>query len=663
MGFAAKENLSSLHLHTAFGSARLALVVAALATGAANSAEPVSAPVFERDILPVLNAHCLQCHGGVHQKNGLDLRTLPAVLKGGKSGAAIVPGKPDDSLLWQKLAKDEMPKTDNKVSDANKKLIREWIAGGAKGAGKKTDVVVTRPAQKPAEVALLIDRAIAAKLAAAKVPAAPQSDDAEFLRRVSFDIVGKPPTTERTLAFLADTSANKRAKLIDELLASSDYGTHFGERWVNGFYLTTVNQRPPSPEPFKEWLGKALNEGQGWDSITRDILTASGTLSDAPQGLFFYYNADMNSQFTPKIIAGNVAQVYLGVQLQCAECHDHPFTPWKQSEFWKTAAFFSQTARMETVENKNTPGVMDRHLEMKKGKPQTPLKEIGITIPNDGEARNGGKKILAGLLDGTKLEADPTKNHRPLFAAWLTAKDNRMFLRAAVNRLWANFFARGFVNPLNDFGDHNAPSHPALLDSLADEFAASDFDLKHLIRCVCRSEAYQRTSKVMPGNEKPEAELLFARMTPKILTAEQLHDALCVALEVSEIAPPADPKKKPNPKAPPPPSPRSVFVKCFRGPGETDEPTELKLGVPHALKLMNESYFNTGGKVVDRLMVSAKSPTDAIDGLFLAVLARHPTADERAKFVAFVEKQKTPRDAYCRVVWVLLNSSEFLLNH
>lgn len=370
----------------------------------------------------------------------------------------------------------------------------------------------------------------------------------------------------------------------------------------------------------------------------------------------------MNSGFAPKILAGNIGQVYLGVQLQCAECHDHPFSDWKQTDFWSLAAFFGQVARLETVENKMTPGVKERHLEVKPGKkPPPPLKEVVISIPNDGEARNGGKKVAAGVLDGAKLTADPTQSHRPPFAEWLTAKENRLFARAAVNRFWAHFFGRGFVNPLNDFGDHNAPSHPALLDELADEFVASGFDVRHLVRCVTLSDAYQRTSRVAPGNEKPEAEALFARMTPKALTPEQLYDALCVALEVPEVAPPADPKKKPNPKLPPPPSPRRVFAAAFRGPGEADEPTELKLGVPHALKLMNDPTFNTGGKLADRVAAAAKSPGDAVDALFLAILSRKPTAAERTKFAAFVEKQKTQRDAYARVTWVLLNSSEFML--
>jgi hypothetical protein len=197
---------------------------------------PAKAPTFEADVLPVLNAHCLQCHGGVHQKNGLDLRTLPTVLKGGKSGPVVVPGKPAESLLWQKIEKDVMPKTDNKVSDANKRLIREWIASGAKGAERSRGAAVTRAAKKPAEVAKHIDKEIDSRLSAAKVPASPRADDAEFLRRAYLDIGGKPPTAQQAVTFLDSADADKRAKLIDSLLASEDYGKHFGERWVNVFY-------------------------------------------------------------------------------------------------------------------------------------------------------------------------------------------------------------------------------------------------------------------------------------------------------------------------------------------------------------------------------------------------------------------------------------------
>jgi len=612
-------------------------------------------PTFESDVLPVLNAHCLQCHGGVQQKNDLDLRTLPALLKGGQSGPAVVAGKPDESLLWRKLAKDEMPKTNNKVSEANKQRIRAWIEAGAHGIARRSDANLARAAMKPAEIARRIDEEIARKLAAAKLPASPCSSDAEFSRRVYLDITGEPPTAARTTGFLADRDPARRAKLIDALLASEDYGQHAAERWINLFRQMSVNQREWEPERFQAWLAERLNKGQGWDVTVRELLGTSGFLADNPQAAFYYYNCDMQGKFEPKIMTGNLAQVFLGVQLQCAECHDHPFSDYKQKDFWGLAAFFSIT-----VTPNNPPNTRAVRDSLPKQPPRAGT-QVSISIPQ-GEARNAGAKVRAKFLLGEEPTLNPAVSFRPVLAEWLTARENHLFARAAVNRLWAQFFARGLVNPLNDFGDHNAPSHPELLDLLAEEFVASGFDLKHMIRCICLSDAYQRSSSIVAGNEQPEAETLFARMTSKVLTPEELYDALCVALEVPDIAA-ADPKKKVNPKAPPPPSPRQEFVKFFRGPGEVDEPTELKLGVPHVLKLMNQGYFNSGGKVVDRVMAESKSAAESIDKLFVAVLARMPSEPEQARFTAFVARQVSPREAYCRVVWVLINSSEFMLNN
>ncbi len=638
---------------------RLAALFTVVVAGPTVWAAGDSRLAFEADILPILNAHCLQCHGGVHQQNDLDLRTHAASMKGGKSGAVIVPGKPDESLLWKKIAKDDMPRTDNKVSEANKKLIRAWIEAGAKGRSKAREIDLARPALKPTEIAKLIDREIYGKLTAAKMPPSPCSSDAEFLRRVYLDITGKPPTAEVTKAFLKGTNPDRRVKLVDGLLASPEYGQHFAERWLNVFRQMSVNAGEWGPDPFLNWLTERFNGGQGWDKTVREMLSVSGPYAEHPQASFYYYNADMGGKFESKIMAGNLSQVFLGVQLQCAECHNHPFSDYKQKDFWGLAAFFSIT---QTPNNPpNTRGVRDN---LPKQKPKAGT-QVAITIPQ-GEARNAGTRVRAKFLGGAEPELDPGASFRPALAAWLTAKDNRLFARASVNRLWAHFFARGFVNPLNDFGDHNTPSHPDLLDALAEEFVVSGFNYKHLIRGICLSEAYQRTTHVVKGNEVAAAEPLFARMASKVLPPEELYDALCVALEVSEIRPPADPKKKGNkvnPKGPPPPSSRSLFVKFFRNPGDVDEPTELKLGVPHVLKLMNEAGFNTGGKVAERVAASAKSHEEAIDELFIAVLARTPTNTERERFTAFTARQKSAEEAYRRIVWVLINSSEFVLNN
>jgi hypothetical protein len=610
---------------------------------------------FEKDVLPIFNSHCLQCHGGVHQRNGLDLRTWESVSKGGKSGTVVAPGKPDESLLWKKVATDEMPKTDNKVSAADKNVLRAWIESGATATDRKVAVSITRTAENPGEVAKLINAHINRRLEASKIPASPRADDAEFLRRLYLDITGKPPASDETLAFLTDADPAKREKLIDALLASPDFGNHFAERWLNVFRQMSVNQKEWEPDRFQAWMAERFNNGAGWDTIVQEMLSVTGLLEEHPQAAFYYYNADMMGKFEPKIMTSNLAQVFLGVQLQCAECHDHPFCDYQQKDFWGMAAFFSITSTPNNPPN--TRAVKD-NLPKSPAKPGTP---VTVSIPQ-GEARNAGTKVRAKFFLGDEPELDPAVSNRPALAKWLTSRENRRFAKASVNRLWAHFLGQGFVNPLNDFGDHNAPSHPELLEALTDEWVASNFDIKHMIRAICLGDAYQRASKTVAGNEGTEAEPLFARMTTKVLPPEELYDALCIALEVSEIGPPPDPKKKPNPKGPPPPSPRAVFVAAFRNPGEVDEPTELKLGVPHALKLMNESFYNSGGKVVERVMATAKTPEDGIDGLFIAILARHATEAERKEFAEFTAAQSTPRAGYDRVVWILLNSTAFTLN-
>lgn len=629
------------------------IAVSLLTLALASPLSAQSTSTFEADIVSILNAHCFQCHGGVHQRGKLDLRTFEALMKGGNAGPAVVAGKPDESPLWKKIAKDEMPKTDNKVSAANKKIIREWIENGARGGVTKPALQVARSGSKPADVAARIDAEIDAKLKSAKMPASARATDAEFLRRVYLDITGKPPVADKTREFLADADPKKREKLVDALLASSEFGDHFAERWNNVFKQMSVNDQDWESRAFKKWLAEGLNGSKGWDAIVREMFVALGKIGDQPTVTFYGYNCDMQGKFEPKIMVSNMAQVFLGTQLQCAECHDHPFTHHSQADFWGLAAFFTMT---------NAGG---NPREVKENLPKTPPKAgtpVAITIPK-GEARNAGSRIQAKFPGGETPTLEHTASPRPIFAEWLTRKDNRLFAQASVNRLWAHFFGRGFVNPLNDFGDHNAPSHPALLDFLAEECVASNFDVKHMIRSICLSNAYQRTTRSVAGNENSDADPFFARMTSKVLPPEELYDALCIALEVPEIPVPGEVAKKPNPKAPPPPSLRDRFVKFFRGPGELDEPTELKLGVPHVLRLMNQIEFNGGGKLVDRVMASAKSPEEVIDGLFIAVLARPASQAEKDRFLAFVASQSSPREAYDRIVWTLINSSAFVLNH
>ncbi len=322
-----------------------------------------------------------------------------------------------------------------------------------------------------------IDREIDQALSSGEVPASPVSGDAEFLRRVSLDLTGKVPTRERTVAFLADSDPTKRAKLIDELLESKDHGVFFARIWADLLVKRDFDSnRGLQTDRFINWLAEGrYNENAGWDQIVRDMITASwGEEESTPQTFFILANQD-NRQPSPSKLVGAVGNLFMGIQIQCAECHQHPFTArWNQGDFWGMAAFFGHTKANRT---------------MTKGKPAGPATitevERQAAPKNKKKAAKAGPTIQGGLRINVPDPNDPRKTtnvatgkffesnekpnafkvpYRPHLARWLTAPTNRYFAPAAVNRVWAHFFARGLVNPIEDMHDANKPAtHPRRL--------------------------------------------------------------------------------------------------------------------------------------------------------------------------------------------------------
>lgn len=607
---------------------------------------------FERNVLPILTSHCLACHGGVTQKNGLDMRTHASLLRGGNNGSAVTPGQVDKSLLWQKIHKDDMPRNDNKVSASDKEIIRKWIETGARSSRVARQFEPPAKPSSPAAVAKRIDQIINDKLTAAKIPASSLADDSEFLRRVTLDITGRIPTAEKAQSFLTSTATDRREKLIDALLAEPEYGQNFATEWVNAFRrisMNTTGRRLGMLPDYTRKLGQELQEGKGWDALMREAITYSGPYTkNSPEPAFTFLNYGMNGEVSIPTLTGNLSQVMLGLQLQCAECHNHPYSDWKQTDFWGLAAFFNNTK----IVNAGLGDVMD-----KKARPGEP---VAIVIPSGG-ARNAGKKVVAKFMLGAEPKLDAMKPQRPVFADWLTSRENPFFARAFANRIWAHFFGRGFVNPLNDFNDANPPSHPEALELLAGEFAASGFDLRHLIRCICLTETYQRTSQPTSENEKDVA--LFSHMAVKVMTPEMLYDSLCVALEVPDIAAPNEPKLKAVDSESGPQSVRARFVRFYRGISSSEDRTDYTFGVPQALRLMNQPNFKDGGKIVARLTKEGSPESNRIlDTLFLNTLSRLPDADERTRYLALVKRQSSPQVGFSLVLWTIINSPEFVLN-
>ncbi|MCI0359073.1 MAG: DUF1549 and DUF1553 domain-containing protein [Planctomycetaceae bacterium] len=527
-----------------------------------------------------------------------------------------------------------------------------------------------RPARQPVAgldplaVAQKIDREIDAALAVAKLPASPRSDDAEFIRRVYLDIAGVIPPAEKVSAFFDSQDSDKRARLIDELLASPDYGLHFADLWCDRI---NVKDLPIYREPFVDWMAGSLNAGRGWDEIVLDLLTAEGRFNfitrgkrlgtDDPQALFLLLNTEegQGKGPNPAWLAGESGRLFLGVQIQCAECHDHPFTPsWKQADFWGLAAFFGRLrtenpGQQQGLHWQESPAPASEPVSI--AIPATSLKNVGQTIP---------ARLLG--LDEQYQPASPELLRHSL-ARWITAADNPLFAKATANRTWAHFFGRGLVNPVDDLRQDNQPSHPAVLELLAGELRKSQFDLKHLIRCLCLTSAYQRTSQPLPENEDDNTK--YSHMAIKTISPGVLYDSLKAATGWPEMKV-GLPERRTKLTVISLFTPREVFVDFFRAAqGEEADPLEYEQGIPQALKLMNAAQLNRVAPVAQRLAESGAGRDQIVEQLFVTTLARRSSPAEAQTMAAFLDRRagESAQQQASAVLWILINSAEFGSNH
>jgi hypothetical protein len=505
-----------------------------------------------------------------------------------------------------------------------------------------------RPLRDPAPLSAAIDAAIDRRLAELKIPASPLADDAEFLRRVTLDLTGRIPTYRRTVIFLESNDPNKRSDLINELLASPLFGQHLATSWRNLLAPPEqgVSKSKGGRDTFGPWLAEQFNRRRGWDEIVRDLLTIEGPLKDNPQSAFLLANAD-NFQPQPNRVTASVASLFWGLSLRCAECHDHPFTSWRQTDFWATAAFFDRL-RFTGFKGPGVPSLVDTATDKDRA-------GEGIVIPASA-GKAAGKVIPARFLGA---ESRPVAGApRTTFATWATSADNPFFSRAMANRMWAHFFGQGLIRSLDDL-ESGEPSHPALLRELARELGASGFDLEHLARAICNSKAYQRSSRPVAGNET--AADTFCRMALKPLSPEAFYDALTVALSVDKNDPRPNNRGKGVPNDENAWPTREDFAHSFRTQGESGGASAP--GLPQVLRLLNGPLLNRGAPIVDRLAVARSSPDIALTELYLTVLSRRPSAEEVGLLSAYLERQKNAQTGYRGVLWMLLNSGEFALNH
>lgn len=485
-----------------------------------------------------------------------------------------------------------------------------------------------------AELAALIDRQVEIRLEAERIRPADLADDTEFLRRAYLDLHGTIPTAEQVQRFLADTDPKRRDKLVGALLASPRYGEYLADIWQGYLMSPLADDQRVRADRLRVWLAERFNT-RSWDRIATELLTATGKLEDNPAVL---YLIEGRLPRTVPDLTDLTTRYFLGIRLNCAQCHDHPFVKWSQQDYWGVAAFFTQI---------QTPG--KPKLVYQVGVKDYP--DVTLASLKDGTP-DGFMLRPPTFLGGEEWKSAKGATNRAAFAGWMTAPKNPYFARAMVNRTWWRLFGRGLVNPVDDMHTANAPSHPELLDQLSQRFIDSGFDLKFLTRAIVSSRAYQRTSR--PGDAPEKQAALFGRMSAKVLSAGQLYDSLVTAFGPPAKAPGVDPRQ----------SARAEFTQFFSDDGAPD-PIAYRRGIPHLLRQMNSGQFagRNVSALVTRVAKPGRSGDDVVADLFVTLLSRRPTADEQRIFRAHVTKSDSAETAYRELAWALMMTSEFSLNH
>ena len=484
-----------------------------------------------------------------------------------------------------------------------------------------------------------IDQRLADRWREKEISPAPLSSDSEFFRRLHLDLTGNLPSVTETRRFLADSEPDKRLRAIDRLLDSPLFATHLAVLWRNRLLSRSTELSDiENAIGLEIWLREQFRQNLRYDNLVAEFLVAQG---DGQSGPALYYTA---LELQPEKLAASSARIFLGIQMECAECHDHPFDHWTQRDFWSYAAFFAQLEQPRDPQFMGMIRVRDRS-------------EGEVRLPESDEV------VPPRFPGGMEVPEAEYGTRRSQLAIWLASRDNPYLARAAVNGVWAQLFGRGLVHPVDDHGPRNPPSHPELLDELADYFTEADFDLQALYRVLLQTEAYQRSSEVPAGDEEPPPEL-FARMQPKTLAAEQLYNCFQKGVGFMEdpnlgIGRTSHPLRDPQ---------RLAFLS--RMPLGVDAPDDYRPGLPQALLLMNGPTMTAMTDVAhSRLLQAISAPIfsmdEGLDILLLATLCRFPTDIERARWTSYLKSLPSDQqlDGMGDVLWAILNSSEFLLNH
>jgi mono/diheme cytochrome c family protein len=504
------------------------------------------------------------------------------------------------------------------------------------------DLKYERPEFKPFNY---IDGYVAEKLNKLRIVPSGLASDEAFLRRAHLDIVGLPPTPEEREKFLADTRPDKRDHLVDELLGRKEFTEMWVMKWAELMQIRTVKagQNTVSYKAalnYYQWLRERIASNMPFNELVVELLGAKGGTFANPATNFFQMEPDVLK------LTENVAQVFMGTRIQCAQCHNHPFDRWTMDDYYSFAAFFAQVKR-KPAEDPRERVVFDG----------------GGEIQHPVTKQNMEPKFLGGPKPEIKGQT-----RREAVAGWLASPDNPWFARNVANIVWDHYMGVGIVDPVDDVRVSNPPSNPELLDALAEKFVSYDYDFKKLVRDICTSRTYQLSTETNVTNEADTRN--FSKAMIRRVRAEVLLDSISQVTNTSE-------KYKGLPKGA-----RAVqiadgntsnyFLTTFgRASRATVCSCEVKMepNLSQALHLLNGDTVNQRlrqGKIVQDMLAANKQPAEIIDSLYLRTLTRSPTETEKEKLLAAVNEGKTPndqRDILEDIFWALLNSKEFIFNH
>ncbi len=491
----------------------------------------------------------------------------------------------------------------------------------------------------PVSPANYIDEFVGAKLRKLRIKPTAICDDPTFLRRASLDIVGRMPTAEQYDAFLADTDATKRAKLVDALLQEKEFVEIWVMKWAHRLGIRSTNLvSPKAALLYHGWLQERIANGVPINRLVGELISANGGTFTNPATNFYQLEQ------SPLKLSENVAQAFLGVRVQCAQCHNHPFDRWTMNDYYGFAALFSQIGR----------------------KPGEDPRELVVFNSNNGEVRHpvGNRVMTPKFLGGVEPELQGM-DRRQALAEWLSDSQNRMFARNVANFAWSHFFGRGIVEPIDDFRVSNPPANGPLLEALAEHLIQYDHDLRRLVRDICLSNAYQRTIPATTRDNAAEANFAHAIVRP--LPAETLLDCISqvTAAPHKYAGLPLGARATQIADA----SVSNYFLTTFGRIRISEScicPAPPEPSLSQALHLISGSTVNDkikAGGLIDQWIADGLAPEQIVERLYVRCLGRAPTANELSVVTGIVSASEDPKPPLIDLFWAILNSKEFIFNH